>query len=320
MIRARERNVRSDCAADPDRESVTIVEVGPRDGFQSVAKFIPTAQKIAVIDRLLAAGVTRLEAGSFVSPSALPQMADIHSILDALRTRGSVAHSVLVPNAKGARLAVEAGIGNLVFVLSASEAHNRRNVRRSVDESLDELRIVIEEIRPKGRFRFNLSTAFDCPYDGRIPLVHVMRIVERVLDWIPESEICLCDTTGRALPRDVAAAFAACRASFGPRAWAYHAHDTYGLGLATIWAAFQQGVDIFDASVAGLGGCPFAPGATGNVATEDVVYMFESSNITTDIDLEAFMKVANMAEQLETAVVGGRVRSAVSATAARRPQ
>jgi len=305
--------VPTDFVAASGADAVTIVEVGPRDGFQSVSAIIPTAQKISIIEALLAAGITRMEAGSFVSPSALPQMADIRSLLEALRARGSVAHSVLVPNAKGARLAVEAGVGNLVFVLSASEQHNQRNVRRSVAESLDELRMIAAEINSIGHFRFNLATAFDCPFEGRTSLPAAMKIVEQVLECLPESEICLCDTTGRALPRDVAAAFAACRKSFGDRAWAYHAHDTYGLGLASVWAAFQEGVLVFDASVAGLGGCPFAPGATGNVATEDVIYMFESSRISTGINLVVFMESARLVERIDGAVLGGRVRSAFEA-------
>jgi hydroxymethylglutaryl-CoA lyase len=286
----------------------TVVEVGPRDGFQAVKPFIATARKIDLVRRLAASGISRIEAGSFVSPSALPQMSDIRAVLDAVRAGPHPELSVLVPNFKGAEMALAAGVGNLVFVISASEAHNSSNVRNSVAASLEELRRLIEELRPPGRFRFNLATAFDCPFEGATPMDRTLHIVDQVLLLRPDAEICLCDTTGKALPCQVSEVFSACIERFGRRAWAYHAHDTYGFGIASTLAAYQTGVRVFDAAFGGLGGCPFAPGATGNIATEDVVFLLEKSGIPTGIDLPKLLEVAAMAEAIEGGLVGGHVR------------
>lgn len=297
-------------------DQVTIVEVGPRDGFQSVASFIPTEVKLEITRRLMAAGLERIEVGSFVSKTALPQMSDIAALLAGL-DRSAAELSVLVPNFKGAQLATEAGIGNLVLVVSASESHNRRNVRSTIGESLEESRRIVEEIRPAGRLRINIATAFHCPFEGRTPLSRVLNMVQTMLSWAPEAEIALCDTTGKATPFEVARAFDECALRFGSRAWAYHAHDTYGLGAATSWTAYEHGVRVLDASIAGLGGCPFAPGASGNVATEDLAHMFETSGVATGIDLTRLLDAARLAAGIEGAVLGGRVRIAAERSAAR---
>jgi hydroxymethylglutaryl-CoA lyase len=288
--------------------TVSIVEVGPRDGFQSVKPFIATDLKIDLIRRLAETGLQRIEVGSYVSPAAIPQMRDIGEILTAIRKGTHPELSVLVPNLKGAHLAAGAEMDNIVYVISASEKHNQANVRKTVEASLDELRTLLTEHRPKGRFRFNLATAFDCPYEGTTPLEQTLRIVAKVIELAPDAEICLCDTTGKAVPKQVEEAFAACFEAHGARNWAYHAHDTYGLGLASTLAAYRSGVRVFDASIAGLGGCPFAPGATGNVATEDVVFLFENSGIVTGIDLDRLVEVAHLAETIDGAVVGGHIR------------
>jgi hydroxymethylglutaryl-CoA lyase len=288
--------------------SVTIVEVGPRDGFQPIKRFIPTERKIDFVRRLAATGISRIEVGSFVSPAALPQMSDIGMLLDAIRAGPHPELSVLVPNFRGAELALAAGVENLVFVLSASETHNASNVRKTVTASLDELTRLLSELRPAGRFRFNLATAFDCPFEGTTPLDNTVSIVERVLALKPEAEICLCDTTGKAFPDQVSEAFQTCLDRFGHRPWAYHAHDTYGLGLASTFAAYAAGVRVFDAAFGGLGGCPFAPGATGNVATEDVVFLFEKSGASTGVDLPKLLDVAASAEEIEGGTVGGHIR------------
>ncbi|WP_439628722.1 hydroxymethylglutaryl-CoA lyase [Shinella sp.] len=294
-------------------ESVTIVDVSPRDGFQSVVPFIPTARKIEIIRGLADAGLRRIEIGSFVSRTALPQMSDIQLLLADLSSRISAELSVLVPNFKGAELAMKAGNENLVIVFSASETHNANNVRKTVDASIVEAKRIIEELKPEGRIRVNIATAFDCPFEGKTPLERVLRLVEQVVPWAGDAEIGLCDTTGRALPVDVAAAFDRCMSLFGRRNWAYHAHDTYGLGTATNWTAYEHGVRIFDASAAGLGGCPFAPGATGNVATEDTVFLFENSGVATGIDLNRLLEVATSVTEIEGGAVGGRVRAAIEA-------
>lgn len=286
--------------------SVALVEVGPRDGFQAIGPFIPTTQKIQIIRALAASGVTRIEAGSFVSPTALPQMKDVREVLAACQ--GSAQLCVLVPNFKGAALAIEAGIQNLVYVTSVSETHNSKNVRQSVAQSIADFQRILRDLRPAGRVRLNLATAFDCPFEGRIPAENTLALIDQVRGFSQNVEICLCDTTGKAVPVLVSDLFARGSDRFGDQTWAYHAHDTYGLGLATTMAAYNAGVRVFDASVAGLGGCPFAPGATGNVATEDVVFMFEKSGIGTGVRMARLIEAAQLAACLEGAQIGGHIR------------
>ncbi|WP_407519128.1 hydroxymethylglutaryl-CoA lyase [Methylobacterium oryzisoli] len=293
---------------------VEIVEVGPRDGFQGIGPFIPTDTKLAFLDRLVGAGLRRIEIGSFVSASALPQMRDTPEILTACARWPGLRPQVLVPSERRGREAAAAGARDLAYVLSVSETHNRNNVRRSPAESADEYARLLAALPPETFVRLNLATAFDCPFEGRIGEAQVLALLDRLVPMKPEAEICLCDTTGRADPAQVASLFAAARARF-PQAgtWAFHAHDTYGLGLANVHAAYQQGVRVIDASFAGLGGCPFAPGATGNVATEDVVWLFERMGVTTGIDLSALIPVARDGAAIPGGLPGGRVREALSA-------
>lgn len=288
--------------------SVTIVEVGPRDGFQAIVPFIETATKIELIGGLIGAGYKRLEIGSFVSPRAIPQMADIRSVMTAFQGVENPALAVLVPNARGVEHALQAGAKHLVYVISASETHNRRNVSRSIGQSLSDFASTMREVGGDVRLRFNLATAFDCPFEGTTPLKQVLRIVSEVLQHRPDAEICLCDTTGKASPTEVSRAFESCLDEFPNTTFAYHGHDTYGMGVSSSWAAYCAGVRIFDASVAGLGGCPFAPGATGNVASEDLVFMFEQSGISTGIDLPKLVEQALQAAAIEGAVTGGAIR------------
>ena len=292
---------------------VEIVEVGPRDGYQGIGPFIPTATKIRLLDGLAAAGLRRIEIGSFVSATALPQMRDTGEVLAACARLPGVRPQVLVPSERRGRDAVDAGAPALVFVLSVSEAHNRNNVRRHPLESAAEYERLLAAI-PSGVFmRLDIATAFDCPFTGRVPEEATLALLDRLVPLRPDAEICLCDTTGRVAPDHVAGLFAAARARFpGSAAWAFHAHDTYGLSLANINAAFGQGVRVFDASFGGLGGCPFAPGATGNVATEDVVWMFERMGRATGVDLDALLPLAREAASLPGATPGGRVRKALS--------
>ncbi len=273
--------------------ALEIVEVGPRDGYQGIGPFIPTERKIELLDKLAAAGLTRIEIGSFVSASALPQMRDTAEILAACAKLPAVRPQVLVPSERRGRDAVEAGARCLVFVLSVSEAHNRNNVRRSPEESAEEYERLLAAIPTEVAIRLDLATSFDCPFEGRIPEEKALALLDRLVKAKPDAEICLCDTTGRADPAHVASLFAQAKARFPEvGAWALHAHDTYGLGLANVHAAYREGVRVFDASFAGLGGCPFAPGATGNVATEDLVWMFERMGVSTGIDLDALVAAA----------------------------
>jgi hydroxymethylglutaryl-CoA lyase len=296
------------------RIAVEIVEVGPRDGYQGIGPFIATEVKIRLLEELAAAGLRRIEVGSFVSATALPQMRDTREVLAACQRLPGVGAQVLVPSERCGRDAVDAGARCLVFVLSVSEAHNRSNVRRHPLESVTEYERLLAAIPPEIGIRLDIATAFDCPFTGRVPEETTLALLERLIPLRRDAEICLCDTTGRVAPDHVKGLFAAGQTRFPEvAAWAFHAHDTYGLGLANVHAAFQQGVRVFDASFGGLGGCPFAPGATGNVATEDVVWMFERMGMRTGIDLDALLPAAGKAAALPGALPGGRVREAVSA-------
>jgi hydroxymethylglutaryl-CoA lyase len=293
---------------------VEIVEVGPRDGYQGIGPFIPTQTKIDLLERLVAAGLHRIEIGSFVSARALPQMRDTGEVLAACAGFKDIKPQILVPNEKWGRSAVAAGAGHLVFVLSVSESHNRNNVRRTSADSAEEYGRLLRAIPPEIEIRLDVATSFDCPFEGRMPVAKVLDLLDRLVPLKPSAEICLCDTTGRADPDHVERLLAQAQKRF-PKVgvWALHAHDTYGLGLANVLAAYRSGVRVFDASFAGLGGCPFAPGATGNVATEDLVWMFDRMGVATGIDLERLISVAQDGAMLPGGLSGGRVRDAMSA-------
>lgn len=292
---------------------VQIVEVGPRDGFQPIGPFIATQDKIAAIEGAFAAGLTRIEVTAFVSPKAIPQLEDAAGVLAAALAQPGLDAQVLVPNPRGVERALTAGARHLVYVISASEAHNRSNVRRSVDESIAEFATVMRGLPPGVAMRLNLATSFDCPFDGRVAEDAVMRRIEQILALDEGVEIGLCDTTGRADPAMVESLGRRCRETFGARPqWVFHGHDTYGMGVANVLAAHRAGITIFDAAFGGLGGCPFAPGATGNTATEDLVYMFHSMGIETGIDLDRLIPVAVRAAGIRGASPGGRVREALT--------
>ena len=300
-----------------DDRSVEIVEVGPRDGYQGIGPFIPTETKIKLLQQLFDAGLHRIEIGSFVSSSAVPQLRDTPEVLEWCAKLPGLDPQVLVPSERRGREAVDAGARRLVFVLSVSEAHNRNNVRRHPLESAQEYERLIAAIPAEVGMRLDIATAFDCPFEGRVAPSATLALLDRLVPLRPDAEVCLCDTTGRADPDHVDGLLDACMKRFPMVAtWALHAHDTYGLGLANVHAAFRRGVRVFDASIGGLGGCPFAPGATGNVATEDLVWMFERMGLATGIDLEALVPVARDAARLPGALPGGRVRDAITA----RPQ
>ena len=297
-------------------QNVEIVEVGPRDGFQSVGPFIPTSTKIALIERLYAAGIRRMETTSFVSASAVPQLADASEIVAATARLPGLDSQVLVPTARHADRALAAGARHLSAVLSVSEPHNTSNVRRTPMESAADYAQIVAMLPADASIRLNLATSFDCPHVGRIDRGAVLALLGTLLAATSNVEIALCDTTGRADPVQVRGLFHAVRERFPEvRAWAFHGHDTYGLGVANALAAWDAGVRVFDASVAGLGGCPFAPGATGNVATEDLVWMFEHMGVKTGIDLDKLLDAARTVAELPGAQIGGRVRGALDARA-----
>jgi hydroxymethylglutaryl-CoA lyase len=279
--------------------SVDIREVGPRDGFQSEPETIATADKVALIGMLARTGVRRIEITSFVRPDVLPQLADAREVVTAIDVPAGVARSVLVPNMRGleSALALRDRFEQIGVFLSASETHNRRNVNRTVDESLRELAAVMRRARDDDlRVEAIVSTSFGCPYEGRVPRARVLSIARRLADH-GAHEITFGDTTGMANPVAVREHFAEAAGALpaGVQLTA-HFHNTRGQGLANVLAALQAGCTSYESSFGELGGCPVPPGATGNIATEDLVSMLHEMGIATGIDLHALIDAAAAAQ------------------------
>lgn len=288
---------------------VTLTDVALRDGLQNHPRVVPTDVKLALAQRLLDAGVASMEVGSLVHPGLVPAMADSEDLYQRLPHPGGSRLIVLVPNLKGARRALRVGARQVRVVLSASEGHSRSNTNRSVDEGLKESGQVLELLRSAGETHVTaaLATTFVCPFDGVVPLEHVRRVVGSLVGMGFE-EVCLSDTLGRADPTQVERTVAAMRDDFPDTTFSLHLHDTYGMGLANVVAGLRQGVAAFDAALGGIGGCPFAPGAAGNVATEDVVHMLHAMGVGTGIDLDG---LAVAAAELRAAL-GSPLESSVS--------
>lgn len=294
------------------KDPIIICDVAPRDGFQAVSTWIPTETKVDIVQRLAAAGLKRIETGAFVSPKHVPQMADTMDVHAGVHVGDDVRLIALVPNLRGAENALAADVKDIAYVFSVSESHNQANVRRPVADSIDELGEVIARGRDVDGFilRVNLATVFDCPFEGTVSADAVYAAIDRVVGFGYPVEIGLCDTTGRAIPAQVGDVCASAIDRFGGAdiGWVFHGHDTFGLGVANALFAYDAGVRVFDCAVAGLGGCPFAPGATGNTATEDIVFTFENSGIETGINLAALLDVAETVVALPDADTGGHVR------------
>jgi hydroxymethylglutaryl-CoA lyase len=292
-------------------QRVDIVEVAPRDGFQSIREPLPTEDKRRCIQLLIDAGVTRMEIGSFVSPKAIPQMADTGELVAAFSDLPAMRFSALVPNSKGAHLVLEHGVRELVFVVSVSESHNQSNVRRSVGESLADLSRIVDLLRQEGNagLRLDLGTSFDCPFEGTIDWRQVEEVLDRALAICGDLdlEVALCDTTGRATPYRVAEHFTRLieRHQAPGLSWAFHGHDTYGMGVANALFAVHHGATAVDTACGGLGGCPFAPGATGNTATEDLVYALDGGKGQSGIELRCLLLAADAI----AALPGGKTAS-----------
>jgi hydroxymethylglutaryl-CoA lyase len=273
-------------------DSVRIREVGPRDGFQNEPEVIATADKVRLIDRLARTGVRRMEATSFVRPDVIPQLADARDVLQEIDPPDDVAISVLIPNERGLDNALELRdrFQEINVFLSASETHNRKNVNRSIEESLSGLETVLGRAREQGlRCEGVISVSFGCPYEGDVPQERVFGIAKRLRDAGAE-EIGFGDTTGMANPRQVRGFFAAAREQLGPDVeLTAHFHNTRGQGLANVLAALEAGCESFESSFGELGGCPVPAGATGNIATEDLVSMLHEMGVQTGIDLEALL-------------------------------
>lgn len=286
--------------------SVSIREVGPRDGLQNEAP-VPTDAKVRLLDALSGTGVRRIEAVSFVHPRAIPQMADADEVWRRASRAPAVRYSALVPNSRGAARAIAAGFTEVEVVVSASDTHNRYNVNRSTAESLDDIAALISLLHDAGAsVEVIVATSFGCPYTGDVAPERVAGIVDRVLADGAD-RVAFGDTTGMATPRRVRDLLGAVRARHQDTPLLLHFHNTRGTALANILTALELGVTEFDASVGGLGGCPYAPGATGNVATEEVVHMLHDMGVRTGIDLDALIEAAELAERL----VGKKLPSGV---------
>ncbi len=276
---------------------LSLREVGPRDGLQNEDP-VPTAGKIALIDALSHTGVRRIEAVSFVSPRAIPQMADADEVWQRISRSEGVRYSALVPNLRGAERALSAGVRELELVVSASDTHNRANVNRSTEESLDEIAGLVAAVHAAGgTAAVTVSTAWGCPYEGDVPVARVVAVAGRAVRDGADA-ISFGDTTGMATPPRVKALVGEFRSAFPEVELNLHFHNTRGTGLANVLAALQMGVSDFDASVGGLGGCPYAPGASGNIATEELVHMAEDMGVETGVDLAALIDAAAGAERL----------------------
>jgi hydroxymethylglutaryl-CoA lyase len=271
--------------------SILISEVGPRDGLQSVATVMPTADKKRWITALYAAGLREIEVGSFVPARLLPQMADVADVVAHALTLPGLTVMALVPNLRGAQAAIAAGVLKLTLPVSASQAHSLANVRKTPDQMIEEVRLIAalrRDTAPQVGLEAGISTAFGCTLQGAVAEDEVIRLaLECARAGV--DEVGLSDTTGYANPAQVRRLFGRLRSALGQQAGAAHMHNTRGLGLANCLAALDAGVRTFDASLGGLGGCPYAPGASGNVVTEDLVFMFEAMGLSTGIDLQALI-------------------------------
>lgn len=290
-------------------KKVTIVEVGPRDGLQNLAQFLETEKKIQLIKLLAAAGLKSIEATSFVHPKVIPQFRDAKDIISGLSDLKEVRIIALVPNAIGVQNALVSGVRDLSFVFSVSETHNQKNVNKTREESLAELK----NIMALGRghtdlsIRVVLSTVFGCPYEGEINLEDILLYIERVGN-LGITEVILADTVGYGRPNQVRQIVRSCSNHFPSLTFGVHFHNTRGLGLANVLVCLEEGITIYDASVGGLGGCPFVPRATGNIATEDLVFMLAGMDIESGVDLEALFQATRfVAENLPDATLTSSV-------------
>jgi hydroxymethylglutaryl-CoA lyase len=286
---------------------VSICEVGPRDGLQNERVNVPTAGKIRLIEALAEAGIRRMEATSFVSPKWVPNLADAEDVLAGVRRPAGVTYAALVPNLKGLERALAAKVDEIVIFMSASESHNQKNINKSIAQALETYGEVGAQAKAAGlRLKAALSTCFGCPYEGDVDPEVVVRIAEALVA-MGVDEVGVSDTTGMANPRQVHAVVSRVAERVPLEKLSLHFHDTRGAGLANVLAGLQAGVTVYDGSVGGLGGCPYAKGATGNVATEDLVHMLHEMGIETGVGLAKLVECAKLAQDLVGRPLDARV-------------
>ncbi len=272
---------------------VSIYEVGPRDGLQNEKAVLPTERKLELIEGIVDAGVKRIEITSFVDPRWIPALADHQDVASKVKRKDDVAYSALVPNMRGLDGASRAGMREVAVFMAATETHNRKNINRSTDDALKTYRVVVDEARSRGmRVRGYVSCVYGCPYEGTVPLASVERVAMGLLE-LGVYELSLGDTIGVGTPRQIEYVLRGLmKTGIGLDRLAVHFHDTRGTALANITVALQLGIRTVDSAVGGLGGCPYAPGASGNVATEDVVYMLQGMGIQTGVDLDKLVAIS----------------------------
>lgn len=278
-------------------DSATVYEVGPRDGLQNEPSPVPTDVKRALVERLAACGFPYVEVSSFVHPRWIPQLGDAEELFRVLDRRPSVRYGALVPNPRGLERALEVGVRDLAVFVSSSETHNHKNLNRSIDESLAQIAELLDAVRGRGLWvRGYVSMVFGCPYEGDVPTSRIARVCARLLE-LGVDQLSLGDTVGTGSPRLVATRVRELAQDFPLDRMALHFHDTRGTALANVVAGLDAGVRIFDGAVGGLGGCPYAPGATGNVATEDLVQMLHGMGVETGVDLDGLLDTALFIEE-----------------------
>lgn len=279
-------------------EKVDIIEVGPRDGIQNESIFISTDKKIELINALNKTGIKRMEATSFVHPKYVPQMRDAKDVLEGIEVDPSIQYMALIPNEKGYDRAIASGIKALSLVVGASDSFNLKNVKMTREKSIESFETVIKKAKDQDIFiRYNIATSFWCPFEGKVDSSIVLDMVEKA-EQLGVDEIVICDTIGRANPLQVFHLLEKTISLETKAVLTAHFHDTYGMALANVTAALEAGVTRFDASIGGLGGCPFAPGAAGNAATEDIVFMLHEMGIETGIDLNQLLACVELVKPL----------------------
>lgn len=289
-------------------DGVTIIDVSPRDGLQNEPKPVTVGQKLQLVNKLLDAGIRKVEVTSFVHPLKVPQMADANELLKELSDEEGLEAIALIPNLKGFERAKEHRLSEVNWVSAATETFNEKNIGMTIEENMSQFLTVLEETKKDGiKTCFSVAVSFGCPYEGDVEEENVLQIVRRIKE-AGVDRIGIADTIGIATPDHVERLMKKVLAIAGDTPVAIHLHDTRGLGLANAYAAYNAGVRIFETSASGIGGCPFAPGAAGNLATEDLVYLFERMNITTGVDFQKLLEVADYAASLSTKIPLGRIR------------